>query len=525
MILLVDDRQENIYSLQQLLTLHHFEVDTATSGEEALRKILRNDYAVIILDVQMPGMDGFEVAEAIAGYSKSKDIPIIFLSAVNTDKSFIARGYDSGAMEYITKPFDPDILLMKVKTFYRLSKQSRELNEIHQTLITEIEQRKAAQEQLNQSVEELRSILASVPQIAFTLNTSGSIEFVNPYWYFYAENLHDFPKTAPGTLPIKDYIQQAITKEEAAFFEVAIQPVHEKTYRFHLLTLTPVRRENAIFKWVGMFSDIHEQKLMNQILEQRVDERTRELQQINRELEMSNHELQQFAYVASHDLKEPLRKIQVFSNLIISKFIAENEEAKSYMNRVIRSSNRMSNLITDVLNYSKLSIEDAFETVDLNEVLNDILVDMELLIKEKKAVIQYQAMPVIEAIPAQLRQVFQNILSNALKFAKKNEPLIVKVKSKFLNTPDYNAPAAEQGEYVCISFEDNGIGFDEKYREKIFSIFQRLHSKEDYEGTGIGLAIVKKIIEKHKGAVFVQSTEDVGTIFHIILPVRYTTND
>src|SRR5215475_15796730 len=120
MILIVDDKPENIFSLKTILELHSFPTDTALSGEEALKKILRQSYALIILDVQMPGMDGFEVAEAISGYSKARDIPVIFLSAVNTEKRFIAKGYNSGAIDYLTKPVDPDILLLKVQNFCRL---------------------------------------------------------------------------------------------------------------------------------------------------------------------------------------------------------------------------------------------------------------------------------------------------------------------------------------------------------------------------------------------------------------------
>ncbi|WP_126974251.1 response regulator [Gynurincola endophyticus] len=519
MILLVDDRQENIYSLKQLLVLNHFQVDTATSGEEALLKILKNDYTVIILDVQMPDMDGFEVAEAVTGFSKSKDIPIIFLSAVNTDKTFIAKGYDSGAMDYITKPFDPDILLMKVKTFYRLSMQSRELNEIHHTLLQEVEQRKAAQERLNQSVEELRSVLASIPQIAFTLNTAGEIEFVNHFWFLYSGNEDEFPKTAEGEKSVRQLIDLTLTNEQASVYDVTIALKNAETYRHHLLSLTPVKKNDEILKWVGMFTDIHEQKMMNQILEQRVQERTKELQQINHELEVSNHELQQFAYVASHDLKEPLRKIQVFGNLITSKFLADNHDAKDYMQRIMRSSNRMSNLITDVLSYSKLSIENAFKPVDLNVIMEGIMIDMELLIKEKEAIIRWQQLPVIDVLEPQIRQIFQNILSNALKFAKQDIPLILDITHKRVDVLQPDAPEDENGNYVCLSFADNGIGFNEVYKEKIFSIFQRLHSKEEYEGTGIGLAIVKKIIENHKGKVFVESKEGIGTTFHILLPV------
>jgi two-component system sensor histidine kinase/response regulator len=153
MVLIVDDKPENIFSLKTILELHSFPTDTALSGEEALKKILRQSYALIILDVQMPGMDGFEVAEAIGGYSKARDIPIIFLSAANTDKKFITKGYTSGGSDYITKPIDPDILLLKVKTFYRLYEQNSELNRIQASLRSEIEFRKKVQDELQEAVK------------------------------------------------------------------------------------------------------------------------------------------------------------------------------------------------------------------------------------------------------------------------------------------------------------------------------------------------------------------------------------
>ena len=153
MILIVDDKPENIFSLKTILELHSFPTDTALSGEEALKKILRQSYALIILDVQMPGMDGFEVAEAISGYSKARDIPIIFLSAANTDKKFITKGYTSGGSDYITKPIDPDILLLKVKTFYRLYEQNSELNRIQASLRSEIEFRKKVEDELQEAVK------------------------------------------------------------------------------------------------------------------------------------------------------------------------------------------------------------------------------------------------------------------------------------------------------------------------------------------------------------------------------------
>lgn len=166
MILIVDDTAENLYSLKKILELNGFAVDTASSGEEALKKILKNSYFLIILDVQMPGMDGFEVAETISGYSKTKHIPIIFLSAVNTDKKFITKGYASGGLDYVTKPFDPDILLLKVKTFYRLYQQTQELTKIQAELLKEIESRKEAENKKDEFISiashELKTPLTSV---------------------------------------------------------------------------------------------------------------------------------------------------------------------------------------------------------------------------------------------------------------------------------------------------------------------------------------------------------------------------
>ncbi len=174
MVLIVDDKQENLYSLKQLLEIHGFNVDTAISGEEALKKTLKNFYALIILDVQMPEMDGFEVAEAITGYGKTKDIPIIFLSAVKINKTFITKGYDSGGIDYVTKPFDPDVLLLKVKTFYRLSEQRRQLNETQNALKEEIEIRKKAEMELSDLNHSLEQRVAERTEELYNINKQSS---------------------------------------------------------------------------------------------------------------------------------------------------------------------------------------------------------------------------------------------------------------------------------------------------------------------------------------------------------------
>jgi signal transduction histidine kinase len=409
MILIVDDKQENLFSLQKLLQVNDFKVDTALSGEEALKKILKNFYALIILDVQMPVMDGFEVAEAISGYGKSKDIPIIFLSAVKINKTFITKGYDSGGIDYVTKPFDPDVLLLKVKTFYRLSEQRRALNEMQNILKEEIEFRKKAEKDLSD---------------------------------------------------------------------------------------------------------------LNHSLEKRVEERTEELFKINKQLELSNDDLQQYASVASHDLKEPLRKIQIYSDRVRRSFLTENAEADAYMQKIIASSQRMSRLINDLLNYSRLSGEGLFRPTDVNIILEELMSDLEILIAEKNARINIDRFPEMEVIPGQIRQLFQNILSNALKFSKNDVPPVVNITVKRTDNFDFAGFDSETGSYCRISITDNGIGFNEIYKEKIFTMFQRLHSKEAFEGTGIGLAIVKKIVEKHNGIITVNSKEGEGTMFTLVLPIQ-----
>lgn len=520
MILIVDDRQENIYSLQKILELNHFEVDSATSGEDALKKILKNTYELIILDVQMPGMDGFEVAETIKGYSRSKDVPIIFLSAVNIEKKFIAKGYTSGGIDYIAKPFDPDILLLKVKTFYRLQQQTNELTAIHKALREEIEFRKQAESNLSQSVDELRSILQSIPQIAFTANAGGAIEFINQHWYQYSRDKEVLPKTAPGELSVADCIREAIKAAGSYVAEVSIRPLDSEQYCFHTLTMTPIKKNGDIVKWVGMFTDIHEQKMVNQLLEQRVAERTLQLQNSNNELEATNHELQQFAYIASHDLKEPLRKIHFFSDLIKNRHLKGNAEAIADMDKIIRSSERMRSLIMDILDYSKVSVPETFELTDINTIMQEILADMEMLIVEKQAVINTNPLPELEVNASQIRQVFQNIVSNAIKFSRKDITPVIDIKAWLVEARSLEARPCQEGRYCRIEITDNGIGFNEKYLDKIFVIFQRLNSKEEYEGTGIGLAIVKKIVDTHKGLITAESTEGEGSRFIIVLPIH-----
>ena len=520
MILIVDDKPENILSLKRVLELNSFNVDTALSGEEALKKILRNNYYLIILDVQMPGMDGFEVAEAITGLNKTKNIPILFLSAVNTHKKFVTKGFESGGVDYLTKPFDPDILILKVRTFYRLYEQSKKLNAAYGQLKQEIETRKQAEKVLQENVEELHSILESIPQIAFTARPDGTMEFVNQQWYRYSTNKNVFPPTPPTDRDIYDVWHEQIGDKKTVSFEVRIKEIDSAEYTFFLLRIKPVFVQNELVKWVGTFTNIHEQKKVNEFLEKNVNERTRQLIESNRQLEASNHDLLQFASVASHDLKEPLRKIHFFTSILDERYTVEKEVAE-YLDKIKYSSKRMNLLIEDLLNFSKLSQDVSFEKTDLNAIIQEVLVDLELSIAEKKAKVEVMnKLPEIDAVPGMIRQALLNILSNALKFSNQLISPVIIIESHRVASLSILAENDDEGDFCLVKITDNGIGFDEKYLDKIFTLFQRLHAKDEYEGTGIGLTIVKKIIDKHHGIIEASSSPGKGSTFSIVLPIK-----
>lgn len=520
MILIVDDRPENILPLKGFLELHNFETDYANSGEEALKKILQKNYSLIILDVQMPGMDGFEVAEAIAGFNKAKDTPIIFLSAVNTDKKFITKGYTSGGIDYLTKPVDLDILLLKVKTFNKLFQQQQDLRAIRDSLQVEIETRKQAQEELATHMQELQSVIESLPLITFTIASSGSIEYVNEHWFSYSEDSGIFPETHPDDVDVCHRWEEHFAEGKEFTSEVRLKDLKTQEYKYFMLRIFPVEQRGSVIRWVGTFTDINQQKLNTEILEKEVEFRTKELLSKNTELEATNHELQQFAWVVSHDLKEPLRKVQTFNNIIKDRYLENNPAALSYIDRSVNASARMAKLINDLLDYSRLSVSAMIEPTDLNELIEELLADFDNLIGETKAEINVGKLPVIDAIPSRIRQVFQNLISNALKFNKEGSVPQISISSELIAEKDFNSEASPDGQFCRITLSDNGIGFDEQYLDRIFVIFQRLNTQSKYEGTGIGLAIAKKIMDSHNGLITAKSAENEGTTFIMVLPLH-----
>ncbi|HEY1054905.1 MAG TPA: ATP-binding protein, partial [Emticicia sp.] len=242
------------------------------------------------------------------------------------------------------------------------------------------------------------------------------------------------------------------------------------------------------------------------------------LEEKNKALENSNRELESFNYIASHDLQEPLRKIRTFIHLI-EKSDFDSESSRKYFEKINSSAQRMSDLIQSVLTYSRLSKtgEDFVET-DLNKILSEVQTDFELLIKEKNATIKTGKLPVIKANTLQINQLFSNLISNSLKFS--TEKPKITISSKIEKGKQVNPLANPDQSFVHLIFKDNGIGFPNEFKDKIFNLFQRLHGKSEYSGTGIGLSIVKKIVEQHKGFISAESVDGEGATFHIWLPVE-----
>jgi two-component system, chemotaxis family, CheB/CheR fusion protein len=309
--------------------------------------------------------------------------------------------------------------------------------------------------------------------------------------------------------------------------KAADNEIHEIEYRFlfkngkwrYMLSRDMVFKRNKngeATQIIGVAIDITDLKTSNESL--------RDLNDIlvskNTELEQMNAELTSFTYIASHDLQEPLRKIRTFSNLITEKdSVSFSETTREYFNRITAAVTRMQNLIEALLSYSRTNtLETQFERVDLNKLVEDVKNDLYETIREKNAVIESCNLPSLKVIPLQFHQLFLNIISNAMKYSKENVSPRIKIAAELVNGSSI-AGGNERYKYWKISFTDNGIGFEQEYENKIFELFQRLHGKSQYPGTGIGLAICKKIVLNHNGIIKAAGKTGVGAVFTVYIPV------
>lgn len=407
-LLLVDDIENNLLSIEAILEPDDYVFVRATSGREALKILLKEfDFALILMDVKMPNLNGFDTAALIYEREKLKHIPIIFITAHSYGDENVFKGYRSGAVDYIYKPINPGLLRAKVSVFIELYRKTHAL-------------------------------------------------------------------------------------------------------------LTQEKKLMAINK--SLENEIHERK----VSENQVIALNAQLLESIENLENANRGLDRFAFMASHDLQEPLRKIRMFADIVQNKCKDKevNEEAIMYLGRIQSSAQRMQLLIKDILTFSKLSADkEPFEMTDLNRLVSDVLKELELPILEKMAVVNVGQLPTLSVNPRLIIPLFNNLIGNALKYSKPDVAPLIKVHSLLDSAQhDEKDKAPEVTTYCRIYVEDNGIGFEQKHAEQIFGMFQRLHGNSAFEGTGIGLALCKKIVEEHNGFISARSKPNEGSTFIISIP-------
>ncbi len=394
--------------------------------------------------------------------------------------------------------------------------------------VLDITEKRMALEELKDSEQKFRLLADSMPQLIWTGDVHGTLNYFNRSVYRYSG-------LTPEYIAEKGWIEivhpdereenirswmESVKSGKDFLFEHRFRR-NDGEYRWQLSRAIPQRDAGGnIQMWVGTSTDIHDQKTFSKELETKVQERTKDLQQANQELERMNEELASFAYVSSHDLQEPLRKIQTFANRIAEKEVL-SDSGKDYFRRMQDAAQRMHLLIEDLLAYSRTSTtEKVFETCQLTQLIEEVKHDLEQVIKEKQATIDYQDLPAMRIIPFQFRQLFTNILSNALKFSKQDVPSHIIIRAEEVKEGSSGHPELVKDKaYYHLTVKDNGIGFSPEYNTRIFEVFQRLHGKHEYKGTGIGLAICKKIMENHQGSISAMGEPGLGATFHIYVPV------
>ncbi len=397
--------------------------------------------------------------------------------------------------------------------------------------ITEDADRKKAEAKLKESEEKFRTLANTAPVLIWVADADKLYNYFNKGWLEYtgrSMNLEIGSGWADGIHPedFAHYHDTYVSSFDAR--QEFIMEYRLKRYdgEYHWIQDHGIPRfsSKGIFEgYIGTCIDIHDKKMAHELLEQKVKERTAELKNLNLELEKNNSELQSFNYVASHDLQEPLRKIQTYSNRIMEKEAGKlPDTVKDYLQKIRSAAHRMHILIEDLLTFSQTKASDHnFKLVNLNLIFEEVQTILRHAIDEKGADIKYPILPSIVGMPFQLQQLFANVLSNAIKYSKRNVPPQIQIRVGIVNGEHLkNINISSEAEYYKITIKDNGIGFDNKHAERIFEVFQRLHGRHEYSGTGIGLAICKKIVQNHKGYIIADGKVGEGATFSIFLPVN-----
>lgn len=387
-----------------------------------------------------------------------------------------------------------------------------------------------ARQRIEQKEKELRELITALPiGICVVSGTPLRVEEVNDRFLIISgktrrqfqtrEYWKVMKEIAPEFEPLLTRVFETGEKYSTEEREMTIQRSGIDERIFTTFQYVPVITAGLVEKVIIMAIEVTHQVEMRKEIEAAVIARTEELAELNINLKRSNSELEQFAYIASHDLQEPIRKISTFTNLLDQSLPEATDKTKDYINKIYSSTDRMTNLIRDVLAFSQIERkEDAFESVDLNEIIKTVEFDFDAIIQEKGAHIIFESMPVIKAIPSQMIQLFSNLVSNSLKYSHREKSPIITItctiakRAKVESHPQLNTDK----EYYHIKFRDNGIGFHGDQVDRIFKIFQRLHGKTEYEGTGIGLSICRKIMQTHGGHISAAAGEDGGAVFNLL---------
>ena len=396
----------------------------------------------------------------------------------------------------------------------------------------EVTQQVEASKKIMESERKFEELANSIPQIVWTAKPDGVTDYFNKQWYDFTgfeESFGDqswIPVLHPDDLQycLETWYQSVLTGEPYEI-EYRFRDRIKGGYRWFLGRALPLKNEKGeVIKWLGTCTDIEEAKNVSSRLEASATRRTKELERLNKLLEQSNHDLEQFAFVASHDLKEPLRKIKVFSEKLARNHTAElSDDARDLVSKIDNSVGRMSQLIDGLLKYAGVqNTGEEKSRVNLNDLMKELTADLDLLISETGARVDIESLPEVFGYKTLLLQLFYNLILNALKFNRPGQAVVIRVFAADVRPEDYkmHTQLVPHIHYGCINIQDNGIGFSAAEAEKIFDPFVRLHSRSKYEGTGLGLSLCKKIAERHRGLIAAEGSEGKGACFRVFLPVK-----
>ncbi len=509
-ILLVDDHMENLMALRAILERSDYRLVTATSGSEALKRLLRDEFALILLDVMMPEMDGYEIASRIKERESNRYTPIIFLTAVAKDIEHIFKGYAVGAVDYLLKPLASEVVKAKVEVFVDLYRQSKEIQR-QSELITESERKEKEYRlaALKRSQEKRFQDLAnSIPQIVWTSKSDGVLSYCNERWFEYTgfniERSHGTGWIAAVHPDDKDRAQEAwelaVSTGKVFEFEFRFRRARDGAYRWFLSRAIPNRdEEGRVVEWFGTCTDIEEQK------------------RAEFELQETLRSRDEFLSITSHELKTPVTSLKLQLQLLSRNAKKDPNaaiSAQTVQERLVvanRQTDRLEHLIENLLDISRirsrrLGIER--ERLDLAELVREVASRFSEQLKSAGCLMTVSADTPIEGPfdRTRIEQVLTNLISNAIKYGG-GKPIEVRLISDSSNG-------------ATLSVEDHGIGISEADLERIFQRFERAVSSKDFTGLGLGLFVTQQIVQAHGGTIDVVSKSGQGSIFKVHLPVE-----